>query len=187
MLINPMALGLLGAGNNPDMWAPILQAMFPQGPEATMPMLTAAMQPQPDIGAMLGGAQPPSPITPGMVDPMNPDMGMQPPVPPQAPASVTPMGPMTATPPPGQLPATMTPTTGPVGMNRNPTQPQVRAPEAPRPIMSGGVAGAQKANDLGGQQVAGSPAQLLMMALLGGRAGAQGQNPLRVPTLGSLF
>ncbi len=58
---------------------------------------------------------------------------------------------------------------------------KVKAPEAPKPIMSGGVAGGVKAPDVHKMQ-AGSPAiAALMQALLGGRGGGG----MPVPDLGS--
>jgi hypothetical protein len=58
--------------------------------------------------------------------------------------------------------------------------PMVKAPEVPKPIMSGGVAGGVRAPDIQKVQ-AGSPAiASLMQALLGGRGGG-----MPVPDLGS--
>jgi hypothetical protein len=52
--------------------------------------------------------------------------------------------------------------------------------------MSGGVPGAQKAPEIGVQgSTGGTPAQMLLAALLNTRG--QAQNPLRVPTLGSML
>lgn len=57
---------------------------------------------------------------------------------------------------------------------QTPKMPNIRMPQAPKPVFSGGVAGAQKAPDAG-VKAGVSPAQALMQAILGNRGGAKPQ------------
>ncbi|RPI79277.1 MAG: hypothetical protein EHM41_23990 [Chloroflexi bacterium] len=176
--VSPLAFGLIGAANQPDQWAQILQQMFPGGPQEMMPQLAALTnQGQPDIGAMLAGTAPQAPNL-GVVDPMNPD-------PAAAAAAPQVVPPPAAAPPPTMVPppeaATVVPPPNSLAA-RTPVPPQVRAPEVQRPIMQAGVAGAQKPNELPNKGMGASEQQILMQLLMGGK-----QNPLRVPQLGALF
>lgn len=61
----------------------------------------------------------------------------------------------------------------------------IKAPEAPKPIMGGGVTGGVRAPEMNAQAATGGGPVLaaLMQAMLSGG----GQNPLRVPELGSFI
>lgn len=66
--------------------------------------------------------------------------------------------------------------------------PNIRPPQQQKPVFSGGVAGAQKAPEMG-VKAGTSPAQALMAALLGNRAGGggKGQGGSQIPSLGALL
>lgn len=173
-----------GVGN------PFAEALGPTTPHAFPPNSTATTRqptmPMPlmgyshDMEGMVPGASP----TGFNSDPNNPFnmTGI-------TPEPITPEGvpqPPSAMP---QVPAQGQPTQAAQQPARNPAAsrfPQVRMPQIPSPEFRGGVAGAQKAPDFGGKPGA-SPAQALMMALLGQGGGQKGANPLRVPALGALL
>jgi hypothetical protein len=81
-------------------------------------------------------------------------------------------------PPPGQPLLRPSGPPGPPDPTQQPQQrfPQVRMPEATRPIFSGGVAGSQKAPDMS-TNAGLSPAMALMQAILGPRARGGGGRP----------
>jgi hypothetical protein len=209
-MVDPMMLLMLTAANDPARMGPILDALGPQfGPQNMLPQInnllgginpppSAPLTPGPAPNLDLsGGAQAntqtnvpgldlatPPPGTPDLMTGVPPPNSidnilrlfsqtgsMQPP------AGVTPPTP----PPSGIVPP-------PVPLTRTPPsniQPQIRPPTAPPPITSGGVANAQKAPEIGVQNTTGgTPAQMLLAAILGGR---NMPNPLRVPPLGALL
>ena len=102
-----------------------------------------------------------------------------PPVAPPA-APMLPPDPSTFMPAPG---GATPPYAGANALQRQQQMPAVKAPEAQKPIMSGGVAGAQKAPDFGGPQgVQATPAhQFLQIAM---QLANQNQ---RLPSLGALL
>lgn len=178
--MDPIAMAMMAAANNPQMWGPMFDQMnIPTPDNPAFAQIFSQAQQQPDLGGMLNPTTP----LPGMLvqggppgPPIGPQEGQQPPGPPQA-APLGPDGQPQA--PPNNAVAAVDP--------RNRAQqvpPQVRAPTPTAPIMSGGVAGAQKAPDMKLQNAGPSPAQSLMAAMLGG---GQNQNPLRVPQLGALL
>lgn len=175
--VNPLAFAAFGAGQQPELWGPMLDQMgiplpnTPQFAQMVMP------QQQPDIGGMLTAG--PNPTGPsGIVGPAFDPNAVPPPAEPVVPPAAAAVPPPAAAPPP----AAVTPPGA-----RPPVLPQVKMPEQPKPIMSGGVANAQKAPDMKmAASTGGTPAQMLMAALLGGGPGG-GLDPLRVPALGQLL
>lgn len=206
--MNPLLMAMMAAGQNPETWGPLLDALGPQfGPQQMIPGLTQAVNaPQSPFATptQAPGAPPtpppaPEPVPPPSV-PGTPGVGMAPPgmeappsftgalgagdplsgllsmLSPNSPTQLAGGGnPLTTAPPPSAPPP------------RAPIPPQVVRPTAPQPLVHGGVTAAQKAPDMNvAMSAGGSPAQLLLQALMGGGARG-GLNPLRVPTLGSLL
>lgn len=194
------------AGQNPQAMAPILDALGPQfAPERVIPGLnmlpgsgTNVFAPPlpagPDAYAPPSASTTAPPITPppesGVGIGMSPVGGPPAPAPTDAMAMIMsmlapgagqgmapPSAPAPGAPPPG----------APAPTGRPQAPPSTVRPTAAQPVWSGGVTGSQKAPELGIQQTTGgTPAQLLLQAILGGgRAG--GLDPLRVPTLGALL
>lgn len=183
--INPMAFASILAAQDPTKWGPMLdglaaQGMLPQDPNQffqQVGMPGPGQQPEIDLGAALAPQPPPDPMTQPM--PLPPEANAGPSIAPIAPSMAPGPVPPIA---PGMVPPSMTAT--PPGQQRNPITPQVKAPDASaaRPIMSGGVAGAQKAPDFGGKATLPTPAQMMMSALLNAPGGGA-----PVPHLGALL
>lgn len=211
--MTPLLLAMMAAGQNPQTWGPLLDALGPQfGPQTMIPGLQQAVfQPQdnpfatPTQAPGAPSAPPvPSEPMPAPSVPGAPGVGVAPPGM-QAPPGFTggnPLGEgdplaglisaMTLSPngPPGTLGGGPPPSGPPPGAPRQPQAPippQVVRPTTSAPLIHGGVTAAQKAPEMNvAMSAGGSPAQLLLQALMGGGARG-GLNPLRVPTLGALL
>lgn len=153
-----------GAGDMPLTYQPTVP------PAPTTPPTVPPITPPPNSGVGIGSPVPMGPA-PG-TDPMSALM------------SILGMG-STTTPAPTVTPPPVTP---PPSSGRGPpvVGPQAIRPTSPTPVFGGGITGAQKAPDIGAAMTTGgTPAQLLMQALL--NAGRGQTNPLRVPSLGELL
>ena len=183
-----MADDLTGGGMNPMTW--FLNLFAAMDPAKAGPMLDSLGVPppsklggptqEPDLASLLNPTEPTAPVAPldmatqpsptGMAQPM-PMPGIDPA---SWGANVSVSGPPAAAAAPAANPlAKLAAFQG------------MKAPEAVKPIMSGGVTGGVKPPEVqvGGAAKAGAPAiQALMAALLGG-----GGNPLRVPALGDFL
>lgn len=150
--MDPFMALLLGAGNNPGLYGPLLDSLGPQfGPGNMLPTLQTVA---------LGG-------NPGMFGTPDPS------------AVAAPTDPNLA----GTVPALSTttppnPMMGGMGGMPRMMAPAVSRPEAPKPVFSGGVAGAQKAPEFGG--AGGNLIQMLLQAAMQGKQ----QTP---PSLGALL
>ena len=154
-----------------------IELMRAYSPEDVTRMITGSFQPQPGMSADLGTA---------LTSDLAGQAGMDPS---QAGSLYPPL-----TPPPGQ--PMMGPPGGPPGPPRPPVTPppgqqrfpQVRMPEATRPIFSGGVAGSQKAPEPA-MKTGLSPAMALLQAIMGPRAsgGGRAQGGQAMPSLGELL
>lgn len=185
--MNELFMLMQMAGQNPETMGPLLDALGPQfAPERVVPGLnmlpgsganpfapppasamTGAppLTPGPESGVSLGGV-PMGPAAPQQIDPMTAIMSM--------------MTPQTGGPPAPGAPGAPAPT------GRPQAPPNVVRPQAAQPQFSAGVTGSQKAPEMGVQMTTGgTPAQMLLQAILGGGRGAA--DPLRVPTLGALL
>lgn len=154
--MNPFLMGLMSmtGAMNPEMFS---QAMAAQGiAPGAMPNQFMGLQAQDPLGGYLTGT--------GM-DMAQPTVaGWE--------ASVNPTAaPGTGAPPGAQMPFLGSMLQG------------VKTPTAPTPIMSGGVAGSQKAPDMNVRTGQGALSAEIMKLI----SGAGNQNPLRVPALGSLI
>lgn len=200
--MNELFMLMQAAGQNPETMGPILDALGPgfapervipglnmlpgSGANAFAPPLPAG--PDPFTAPSASTTAPPITPTPGSGVgvggmPMNPTS----PAPTDAMAMIMSMlapGAGQGTPTPG---AGAPPPGAPAPAGRPQAPPSVVRPTAAQPVWSGGVTGSQKAPEIGAQMTTGgTPAQLLLQAILGGgRAG--GLDPLRVPTLGALL
>ena len=170
--MDPILAAIFGAANDPGTWGPMLDALGPQfGPEAMIPQLQKVA---------MGG-------NPGMFSGMAPQQpGMPPVAAPQAAPQPAPAAPVA---PPGTAPALQADASQPytgvsaASMRSPQVQPQVKAPEQPKPVFQAGVAGAQKAPDFG-TKGGNTTQQMILQALLGGGAGAGGP---AIPSIGALL
>jgi hypothetical protein len=153
--MNPFLMGLMSmtGAMNPEMFS---QAMAAQGvAPGAMPNQFMGMQPQDPLGGYLTGSA-------GMMEPQATTAGWE--------ATVNPTA-QAGAPPGAQMPFLGSMLQG------------VKTPTAPTPIMSGGVAGSQKAPDPQLRMGQGALGAEIMKLISGGG----NQNPLRVPALGSLI
>lgn len=155
-----------GAGDMPLTYQPTVP------PAPTTPPTVPPITPPPDSGVGIGSPLPVGSMGPAPgTDPMSALM------------SILGIG-STTTPAPTVTPPPSTPP--PSGRGPPVAGPQAIRPTSPVPAFGGGIAGAQKAPDVGASiTTGGTPAQLMMQALL--NAGRGQTNPLRVPSLGELL
>ena len=170
-MLNPAMIGqlLMAAGQGQPGVAGVLDGL--QAPLPGTPEFMELMQPGSSFGDVLGGAMSGPPV--GTQDILG-QMGAKPSGgPPMATPSVNPTG---------------VPMANAMQQQRGGQWPKVSVPEPQKPVFSGGVAGSQKAPE-GEMKTGMTPAQALMMAMLGqpGGAGGAKANPLRVPQLGALL
>lgn len=190
--MNELFMLMQMAGQRPETMGPLLDALGPQfSPDTVVPGLQSLAP-----GAQTNPFAPPAPTSVPPVTPPPgagvgvgglPQGGMAPPAPQDPLAMIMSMlAPTTGAPqaPPG---APQAPPGAPAPTGRPQAPPSITKPTAATPVFSGGVSGSQKAPELGAQMTTGgTPAQLLLQALLGGGRGGT-PNPLRVPTLGALL
>lgn len=147
----------------------------PQGPEAAA-MLDQAGVPPPSKAMLLGGPK-------GPVDPFSPQAMTAAPVDANDPGGVGPFPGVAAPPAAAAAPqnggdlATMK-----LALAANQG---VKAPEAIKPLMTGGVTGGVKVPEMKMEGGAGTQALQALLAALG--PGSAGKDPLRVPTLGAIM